>query len=815
MRKTLTASASSLAVLALGAAFGLPAGAQDAAHQAGLSAYERLGDADAQWGFLNEYCVDCHNFEDWAGGVAFDVMSADGVPQDAEVWEASVRKLRGRLMPPGGEDQPDQAAVDSFVGWMEGYLDHAAEAETSPGYVAVHRLNRKEYANAVRDLLALEVDAESLLPPDPSVEGFDNMAEALMVTPSFLDQSLIAARTVAVQAVGNPTPRTAGAQYFAGGGGQQTHVEGLPLGTRGGVMVEHYFPADGEYMLNIANMAQALWVTNQEFTHTLIATYDGEKFLEMDIAGGEDLRSIDQDGDPAVDAINARLKNIPFEAKAGPHEIAVTFLHRSFAESEGILGSITPGGGQTNILRLGSFEILGPYNPTGLSDTPSREKIFICYPEQESEEAACADEIIRNLARRAYRRPATDADVAELRPLYEAGRAAGRFDDGIRRALTGVLANPKFLYRLEPTPEDVAPGENYRLSDLELASRLSFFLWSSVPDDELLTVAADGRLREPGVLEAQVRRMLADPRSESLASNFAYQWLHLVRLGEVDPDPEIFADVPGTLREDLRTETTMFVDSVFREDRNVTDLLTANYTYLNERLALHYGITDVRGDRFRRVELENPNRWGLLGKGAVLMLSSLPNRTAPVIRGQWILENVTGTPPAAPPPGVEAIKENVAGSGEFLSVAQQMELHRTDPACNSCHGVLDPLGMSLENFDAVGRWRTIDRFARTPIESGGVLPDGTELHNAVDLRNALMRKPDQFVQTLTEKLMTFAMGRPTEHHDMPTVRAIVRAAADDDNRFSDIVLGIVESDQFQRKAVPEASGEIEEAALHR
>jgi hypothetical protein len=775
--------------------------------------YAEFGEAEDRWAFLNEYCVSCHNFEDWAGGVAFDTMTPETMPDDAEIWEHAVAKLRGRLMPPPGEPRPSNEEYASFIGWTEGMLDHAAAARPHPGRVGLHRLNRKEYGNAVRDLLDLEIDEEALLPPDASTDGFDNVAATLNVSPSFLDQSLVAARAIAIQAVGNPSPRPAGTQYTAGGN-QQHHIEGLPLGTRGGALVTHYFPADGEYELNIGNLAQALWVTNQEFTHTLIATYDGEKFFEMDIGGGEDLRAIDQVGDPAVDAINERLKGIRFNATAGPHQIAVTFLHRSFAESEGVLGAIQPGGGQTNIIRLGSFEVRGPFTTTGLSETPSRKRIFSCYPQSADEEAACAEEILAILARRAYRRPPTEADMADLMRIYGEGRQEGTFDWGVRRALTAILAHPKFLYRLEPAPDDVAPGEAYELSDLELASRLSFFLWSSAPDDELLAIAERGELRAPGVLEAQVRRMLADPRSQTLATNFAFQWLKVIKLEEVVPDAALFADVPGSLRDDLRTELAMFVDSIFREDRNVVDLLTSDRTFLNERLALHYGITDVKGDRFREVALEQSYRRGLLGKGAILMLASYPNRTSPVLRGQWILENVWGTPPAPPPPGVEALKENNEAAGDVETVRERMIRHRSDPTCNSCHGVLDPLGLALENFDAVGRWRDMDRFAREAIDATGELPDGTPLHGPDDVRNALLERPEQFVQTLTEKLMLYALGRSVTYEDMPAMRAIVRKAADDDYRFSSIVLGVVESDQFQMKTVPGDDGTITEAALH-
>ncbi len=776
--------------------------------------FDAIDQGDEKFEFVNQYCVECHNFTDWAGGIAFDTMSMDMVAEDAAVWEHAVEKLRGSLMPPiSAEAMPDDAARYEFVGWMESYLDHVGGMQEWVGHVPLHRLNRKEYANAIRDLLGIEVEAEALLPQDASADGFDNIAEALNVSPSFLEQSLNAARTVAAQAIGDPNARTGGAVYNVTGdsGDQETHVEGLPLGTRGGMAVEHYFPADGEYVLNIGNLAQRLWVANQEFTHTVIATYDGEKIFELDIGGGEDLRAIDQIGDPAVDMINQRLKDIRFDAEAGPHTVAVTFLHRSFAEHEGLLSPIRPGGGNNNIIRLNSFEILGPYDPTGVSPTPARNKIFTCYPEDASQEADCAREIIHDTARLAFRGDVTDGDMEELMGVWEQASASEGFDLSIRRALTAILASPKFLYRTEPTPADAEPGAAYPLTDLELASRLSFFLWSTLPDDELLSVAEEGRLTEPKVLEAQVRRMLADPKSETLASNFAHQWLHIPHLGEVDPDPMIFADVPGNIRELFVQEIHMFVDDVFRNDQPVTDLLTADYTFANEDLALHYDMTDVKGDRFRKVTLDNPARYGLLGKGAILMSAAYPNRTSPVLRGAYVLENIMGTPPAAPPPNVEAFPETKEGE-KPLTVRERLVAHRANPSCNSCHGIMDPLGFVLENFDATGRWREMDRFARTAIDSSAVMPNGDPLADPIQLREALMERPDQFVQTITQKLMMYATGRVLDYRDMPRVREIVHAAAEDDYHFSSVILGVVNSDQFTMKAAADAE-EVQEASL--
>jgi hypothetical protein len=736
-------------------------------------------------------------------------MNPQEIPEQSEIWEHAVRKLRGRLMPPPGNPQPDSTTIHSFVGWMEKTLDTAAASQSDPGRVALHRLNRKEYANAVWDLLNVTVDPNTILPQDDRSDGFDNVANVLQVSPSFLDQYLSAARQISVEAVGEIPEHPSGVQYVVKSPSTQSfHIDGLPLGTRGGLAVEHYFPADGEYELNIGNLAVALWVYNMEFKNTLIATLDGKKFWQTDIGGEEDMKAIDQKQDPAVDAINKRLKGVRFKATAGPHQVAVAFLHRTFAESDDRLYQQIPGGGQDRILRLGNFEVKGPYSPTGISDTPSRKKIFVCHPAATAEEDACAEKIITALAHEAFRRPVTEGDMKLLMKFYHDGRQEKDFDSGIREVVTAVLASPFFLYRAERTPELVATSNTgggnsataapYRISDLELASRLSFFLWSTVPDDELLKLATADKLHDPQVLAAQVHRMLADPKSITLSTNFAFQWLGLDRLAEIQPDPNLFP-YAGDPRPEYLTELKLFVDSIFREDHDVMDLLTANYTFVNERLALNYGINNVRGDQFRRVSLEDSNRWGLLGKGGILMATAYPNRTAPVLRGAWILERVTGTPPAAPPPAVPSLKENKTGE-KAHTVRELMAQHRDKPACFSCHGILDPLGFALENFDAVGMYRTKDRIAGTPIDASGELPDGTKIGGPDDLRRALTANPDQFVQTLTEKLMTYATGRALTYRDMPTIRAIVRDSAKGNYRFSSIVMRIIDSDQFQKRS---------------
>ncbi len=813
----------SVAAAALAAAFA-PVPAQAAGAHAAES-FARFSEAEDRFAFLERFCVECHNFEEWAGGVAFDVMDPAEIPEEAEIWETVLMKLRGGLMPPPAADHPSEDAIFEFVGWVEDYLDHSGALAPHPGHVPLHRLNRKEYANAVRDLLAMEVDPAILLPQDNVHEGFDNIAEVLQVSPSFLDQYLAAAHGIARRAIGNPQARPGSELYLPRpmeNVKQTAHVPGLPLGTRGGMVVEHDFPADGEYVVNVNDMAHGVYFLGTEFEHTFILTLNGRKVYETTVGGEDDMRGIDQLQAPAVEEINRRFRDIRFHAPAGVHRVGATFVARSFAESESQRNSVAPGGGLERVPRVTSVEVRGPFNPTGLAETESRKAIFSCYPESATQEAACADEILSTLARRAYRRPVTEADMAELLASYESGHAAGGFEEGVRSGLTRILASPNFLYRAITPPEAAGPDEPFALNDLELASRLSFFLWSSIPDDELLSLAERGRLNNPRTLEAQVRRMLADPKSGSLARNFAYQWLELFKLEDVVPDPDLFPyaaehrDLVGynaDVRADMEEEVLRFVDSVLRVDSNVAELLTADHTYLNERLALLYGINTVKGAAFRRVTLEHSPRWGLMGKGAVLTLTSYPDRTAPVLRGAYILENIWGAPPAAPPPNVEALPETPVGQ-QALTVRERMVVHRADPNCNSCHALMDPLGLALENFDAVGVWRDMDRFAGQPIDASGELPDGSPIAGPDDLREALVRRPEQFVQTFTQKLMMYGLGRPVEHHDMPAVRAIVREAEKQDYRFSSIVLGIVNSDQFLMSATPgEEEGRIEEAAL--
>jgi hypothetical protein len=764
---------------------------------------------EANWAVVKQYCYDCHNRDDRAGGQAFDTMSADDIAGDAETWELAIRKLRSGLMPPAGGPRPDGRTVERFTAWLADEIDAAAD-EPPAGRVSMRRLNRREYAHAIRDLLALEVDAKALLPEDNVAGHFDNNADALEVSPAFVNQYIDAARQIAFEAVGDATALPIITTYgdpanmvislppdgAPGTGRQQHHLAGMPLGTRGGFAVTHNFPADGEYELTIGDMALAREVPRMEFENTVIVLLDGTELYRTKIGGEADHKAIDQTLDPAVEEINGRLRRIRFNATSGQHVLAVTFVHRSFAESDERTRTIALEGGQERIQAAHALQIRGPLAVSGLGDSPSRNKIFICRPTDTPDARPCALEIVTHLAERAFRRPMTDADLDSLMAFYDQGSAAGGFEHGVRDTLGAILASPHFLYRAESGEG----GDSVALSDLELASRLSFFLWSSLPDGELLELAEESRLSDRGVLTAQVRRMLADDRARSLVDDFAFQWLGLGQLDAIVPDRGQFPQASGLLdpRDLLKEELRLFIDSVFRSDQSVMELLTADYTYLNERLAMHYGIESVKGARFRRVQLPDVSRYGLLGKGAILMLTAYPNRNSPVRRGAWILERVLGAPPPAPLPDVPELTENKRGEPP-RTLRQRLEQHRESPTCFSCHGVMDPLGLALENFNAVGQFRTHDPETRTLVDASGVLPDGTLVSGPEDLRRALTAHPDQFVEALTENLLTFALGRTTDYRDMPTVRAIVRRAAADDYRFESLVLGIVSSDAFRKR----------------
>jgi hypothetical protein len=762
---------------------------------------------ESQLATVKQYCVGCHNDKTKIGGVSFEGVTADSVAKNPDLFEKAVRKLRGRVMPPPGAKQPDGKAVNSLVTWLEDSLDKVPEPGDVSDQVVLHRLNRKEYANAVRDLLLVDVNGAELLPADDTAQGYDNIASALQVSPSFIEQYVIAAHNVAVKAFGNGESRPQGWTFRASPGSQLTHVPGLPLGTRGGILAKVDLPAEGEYRINIADMATHIWGNGMEYENPLVVTLDNKIVYQTTIGGEKDMKDYDEVQSGALDRVNARLKNIKLQASAGPHRIGVTFRRQSFAESDDQLEIAALGGGQDRSYRVNSFQLLGPFEAKGITSTPSRDRIFICNPAKDKSKTpeACAREIFTVLAKRAYRRPATTDDVNELMQYYSDGAKQGGFERGVREGVTGMLASPFFLYRGERIPTGLKPGEKYAITDLELASKMSFFLWNSIPDDQLIDLASKNKLSDPATLDVQVKRMLADPRSKTLASDFVFQWLEMSKLDEIVPDRDVFPYASGFMdpRQDFRTELTLFSDSIFREDRNVVDLLRANHTFLNERLALQYGITDVKGDEFRRVELKNSARWGLLGKGAVLMAAAYPNRTSPVLRGKFILNYIEGVPPANPPPGVPTLDDKDIGTTKALTVRQLMAKHRASPTCSSCHSIMDPLGFALENFDGVGMWRDKDRFAGTPIDSAGELPDGTKINGPDDLRNALLRNPDQFVQTFVENLLTYSMGRPRAYYDMPTVRRIARETEAKDYRFSAIVQAVVKSDQFRMRRVPQ------------
>jgi mono/diheme cytochrome c family protein len=764
---------------------------------------------DASAAFIEQYCGKCHNATDWAGGVAFDTLDVGQPGGDAEVWEKAVRKLRGRMMPPPGEPQPSANEVGAIAATLEYSLDRHAAAEPNPGSKGLHRLNRPEYANAIRDILGLSVDVQSLLPRDDQSHGFDNIADVLKVSPAFFEQYLQAARQVSIQAVGNPGARATSRIYPGTLQAQQyLHLEGLPLGTRGGMLVEHDFPVDGEYELTISGLVGGGYLWGVMDQNTLLVTVDDVRVFEATLGGGEDLDAIDLRQAEGIAAIDARFRNIRMNVTAGRHRIGITYRQKTAAESNEILHSWIPVAGMQQMVngnsggpRISNVEIRGPVTKGGVSETPSRRLLFTCRPRNAADEQPCAREILGTVARRAFRRHVTDDDLAGALQFYAQGRAEGSFDAGIQKGLMAILASPKFLYRMHTPPADAKPGQTFALNDLDLASRLSFFLWSAPPDEALLDTAAAGRLREPAVLEAQVRRMLADRRSEALVTTFAGQWLNVRGLELVNPDPNLFPEYTDDLVPLFQKELELFVGSIFHADRSVIDLLTARHSFVNERLALHYGLKGVRGGQFRRVEFTEPYRAGLLGKGALLMGTSYANRTTPVLRGAYILEHLLGTPPAAPPPNVEAFPENQEG-GAQQTVRSRLEMHRRQKSCNSCHGVIDPLGLALENFNAIGQWRDKDIDAGTKIDSTGRLVDGTPLLGPDDLRKAIVERPELYVTTFTEYLMTYALGRNVQYYDMPTIRAIVRDARARDYRFSGIVLGIVRSPAFLTDRLP-------------
>jgi len=755
----------------------------------------------AQQAVINKYCIVCHSAKLHTGGLSLQDADLNNVPAAAETWEKVIRKLRTGSMPPQGMPRPDAATAGGLASFLEISLDRAAAAKPNPGHANMHRLNRAEYANAIHDLLGLDVDTTALLPPDDESSGFDNIADVLRMSPSLMERYLSASWNISREAVGNMSIEPSTATYRVRPDlSQDQHIEGLPLGTRGGILVKHYAPLDAEYVIKLR-----LWrntfdlMRGMEDPHQIEISVDGRQ-VRLVTAGGHDqfLKMTANPGTFGAELDKQLTVRLPL--KAGPHIITASTILRSHAEKDDLIKPFlrtTIDGldimGDPSVDRL---TVEGPLNPTGPGQTPSRAKVFTCTPRNQKDELPCARRIMAALVRRAYRRPVKDGDLETPLSFYQRRRnAGGSFDAGIEAALQFILTSPEFLFRFEPDPADVPVDAAYRLGDVALASRLAFFLWSSPPDDELIDLAAQGKLHEHAVLEQQVKRMLADDRADALVDNFAEQWLFLRNLKNSSPDPQIFPDFDDNLRQAMRQETKLFFQSIVREDRNVLDLLNADYTFVNERLARHYGIPNVYGSQFRRVALTDPERRGLLGQGSILTVTSYPNRTSPVQRGKWILTNLLGIPPTPPPPNVPALKEN--GDGKPLSLRERMEQHRADPVCAGCHKVMDPIGFALENFNAIGQWRTMDD--GSPIDPSGTLYNGTKVDGPVALREMLSSHPDVFVGVMTEKLLTYALGRGVQYYDMPAVRKIVSDAGAHDFRFSSLVLGTVESVPFDMK----------------
>jgi hypothetical protein len=742
---------------------------------------------------FEEYCTKCHNLDDYSGGIDLEGVDASTLAKHPELGERVIKRLRAGMMPPVGEDRPDQEVVHSLVQNIEQSIDSLAASKQihlpAPG---LHRLNRTEYTNTIRDLLGLNVDATKFLPPDDSSNGFDNMAGTLTTSPALMEAYMSAAGDISRLAIGTETAPTLAVFDVPVDTSQNAHIEGLPFGTRGGMLIEHEFPADGEYVFTVKGMTG--------YFTAVLGNVKGEK-LEVTI-DGERVYLYDWDNEIGnKQGDGGRTPAIPI--KGGFHKVGVTFiatsdlpdtgLNKAFVRTMNSPGSIA---GYTFYPHVGQVFIEGPGNGLPATNTPSREKIFECYPQSLSEEGNCARQIISTLAGKAFRRPAEDADLDVMMKFFQAGREqGGSFDYGIEAAVQRILADPEFIYRSELEPANVAEGTPYQISDLELASRLSFFLWSSIPDEELIELATDNKLHDPKVMQQQVKRMFADPRSQAFIENFTGQWLNVRGMASREPVVELFPDFDSTLREAYRREIELFFGSIIQEDRSILDLLTADYTFVNERLARQYGIPNVYGEQFRRVTLgpELDARRGLLGKGALLTITSDAARTSPVKRGKWFLETFLNVSPPNPPPGVET---NLAqNEGEKPKTLRAMlEAHRTNPTCSTCHKMFEPLGIAMENFDAVGKWRTQD--AGSPIDATGVITDGTPLDGIQSLRELTVRKGDLFAEVVTEKLLTYAIGRGLETEDMPLLRSITHAAAEDDYRFSSLVMGVIQSPAF-------------------
>ncbi|HUK32787.1 MAG TPA: DUF1592 domain-containing protein [Vicinamibacterales bacterium] len=767
---------------------------------------------------VSRYCQGCHNDRTKSGGLSFEKMDFDNLPAGAAVWEKSLKKLRVGMMPPPASPQPDAATRAALVSWITTTLDRAAADKPNPGRPVLHRLNRSEYANAVRDLLALDVDPSTLLPPDDSAYGFDNVGDVLGMSPVLLERFMEAANKVGALAVGDSGIGVA-AQTFhiRQDASQDIHLEGEPIGTVGGILAKVTLPLDAEYQIAVKMFRTNLGVMRGlEYEHEIEYTVDGARVHTFKMGGEADFKANLVNMTKAGDMIDERGK-IKIKLTAGPHVIGAAFIGRSDAPNptrlQPFIRSSTDTRDTSGHPHFDTVTITGPFNATGSGDTPSRRKIFSCAPKTRADQDGCARQIIGRLSRLAYRGDVTDVDRQRLFAFYADGlKETGSFERGVQKALQRLLASPKFCFHIEQDPTGLAPSAVYRISDRELASRLSFFLWSSIPDTQLLDLAAQSKLHTPAVLEAEIRRMLADPKSDALTTNFADQWLYLRNLKNMQPNSEDFPDFDDNLRQAFQREAELFFQSIVKEDRNVLDLMTADYTFVNERLAQHYGIPNIYGSHFRRVTLTDDARRGLLGKGAVLMVTSHVDRTSPVVRGKWVLENLLAAPVPPMAANVPPLNEDPNRGGRILTMRERMEEHRRNPVCAQCHKIMDPIGLSMENFDAVGAWRQRDGDSvtgpGTPIDAQGELLDGTKINGVVSLRKALLRQPDMFVQTVTEKLMIYGLGRGLQPYDMPSVRAIVRETAQSDYRFSSIVIGIINSTPFQKRVTLEEPARI-------
>jgi hypothetical protein len=751
---------------------------------------------------LDQYCVSCHNQKLNTGGFALDTLDLAQIGRDSETWERVVRKLRAGMMPPQGMPRPDATTYQALTVALENDLDRAALAKPKLAAPAAHRMNRTEYANAIHDLLGLDIDPAAYLPADDSSYGFDNVSSGLQVSPTLVEGYVNAASKISRLALGHETGSARKIYHAREDTSQEDHVEGLPFGTRGGMLIHHYFPADGEYLIS--------WEPVRTTVGGLFGGDSEDEKVEL-ILDGQRLKLFQVGKEVLLNTLREKLET-RVNVKAGSHDVGATFLATTYVPNLDLnrhyQRSILDDNlieGFTNTPQVSSIMISGPSGGTRPTDTRSRNQILTCKPTKATEEISCAKKILTSLAQKAYRRTVTDADAEKLLSFYQAGRNGGDFEEGIERALEFILAHPEFVFRTEDAPASVKPGEAYRISGMDLASRLSFFLWSTVPDDELIRLASQGKLQDPAVLEKQVRRMLSDPRAHQLVANFAGQWLELRTLKSSTPEGIIYPDFDDNLRQSFRTEAEMFFESIMREDRSVLDLLNGDYTFVNERLARHYGIPNIYGSQFRRVKLDGDLdvRRGLLGKGSVELVTSISDRTSPVQRGKWILMNLLGTIPPDPPPNAGVLKPSGDRAGAEQTMRQRMEQHRANPACASCHKMMDPIGFAMESFDGIGKWRTTESGQK--LDATGVLVDGTKIASVGDLRQALMRYSPQFMRTLTEKLMTYGLGRGVESGDMPVVRAIVHDAERNQYRFSALILGIVKSDPFQMNRKPDSA----------